>query len=141
MSYLIKFLKSKTRIYFATWLVLSICLICTYIVMNKKTELLWIYLLIITTSVITVNFLEGHRIVDYAKTNYPEEYKRMKTLNNISNVHNGFSAISFVFSDTNSDDTTLLELRSNYKKLIGLLIFIFFTSMILVFILSALRNF
>jgi hypothetical protein len=125
--------KPYIKLYYLLWRSALIFSIIVGVFLFKSKEFLIIYMIISWLTVMLINLYEGRRLTNYLKEHHKDEYTKMKFFIGIEGVHNGFNMIVFLFSDDDYNDSTIIKLKSNYKKVI-LLIFAQFFSYPLLFI-------
>ena len=127
--------KSHIKIYLLIWILILSLIIIFKSFFHESMNLVLYYAVITWVPAMIINGFEGRRLMNYVKENYSDKHMEMKSLNGIDGVHNGFASLGFLFSTDDDSDEVLGKLKSNYKKVILLLITLFFSYPIMLLII------
>ena len=128
-------IKSHICLYWGAWLLITLIILYLKFIYFRGQrnffKLMVVYALILWIPMMFLNLYEGHRLLKYIESAYPQESEKIK--NSFSRVGRK-SLLSFV-NENSLNDQVLKQLYGKYNRFIIFMYFVFFSIAFMSFII------
>jgi len=127
--------KSYISLYWRIWLALVACLLLVRfsILFRVQAEdtlfaLFSCYAIPTWISIVVLNAIEGHRLMEYLKHNHRQKWEYLTSGPGFGPGRmNSFRSLPFIYSNDDLADSVVKELKTNYRRFVKLILTVFFT--------------